>query len=61
MGLGEPKTIEEARHALEDLYDGICALQSLDDLGSEAANDAAWNDMLELDKRAKNIKEKWNL
>jgi len=34
-----------------ELHDGIAALQSLDDLGSEDANNAAWNDMLELQRR----------
>ena len=33
------------------LHDGIAALQSLDDLGSEEANQRAWDDMLELQKR----------
>lgn len=35
----------------DELHAGIAALQSLDDLGSEQANQAAWDDMLELQKR----------
>lgn len=39
-------------YAMRDtLSDGIRALQSLDDLGTPAANDQAWNDMLELQRR----------
>jgi hypothetical protein len=34
----------------DELHAGIAALQSLDDLGSEQANQAAWDDMLELQK-----------
>lgn len=42
----------------DDLHTGIVALQSLDDLGSEEANQAAWNDMLELQRRHKLVTDK---
>jgi hypothetical protein len=54
MGLEAPETSTQLNDLIEyrnQLHDGICALQSLDDLGSEEANERAWNDMLELQKR----------
>ena len=41
----------------EVVFDGAVALQSLDDLGSPEANDAAWLQCIELDKKLKAIKE----
>lgn len=49
--LPEPTTATEIRKQLDVLYDGMVALQSLDDLGSEEANQKAWDDMLALQKR----------
>ncbi len=43
--------------ALAQLHDGIAALQSTDDLGSPEANDAAWQNCLELQRRHKLVKE----
>lgn len=37
----------------ETVFDGALAMQSLDDLGSEAANNAAWEDCKALDKKLK--------
>jgi len=49
----------EDLHALrqyrDELHAGIAALQSLDDLGNEQANQDAWNDMLELQRRYTNV------
>jgi hypothetical protein len=56
--LTEPQTEQEIRQQLEILADGIRALQSLDDLGSEAANDAAWEDMLALQRKYDRLKKK---
>lgn len=56
MSLPEPQTKEEMREQLLVLADGICALQSLDDLGSKEANDAAWNDMLVLQDKYSRLK-----
>lgn len=38
-----------------ELSAGICALQSLDDLGSAEANQAAWDDMTTLQKRYQRV------
>jgi hypothetical protein len=46
-----PDTLDGMKVYRDELKDGLCALQSLDDLGSEGANQAAWNDMLELQRR----------
>lgn len=53
-----PKTIAEMEAQLRVLWDGATALQSLDDLGSPEANQKAWNDMLELQHRAEDLKKK---
>lgn len=47
----EAKTLKELIIYKDQLHDGIAALQSLDDLGSESANKAAWDDMLALQLR----------
>ncbi len=51
VDISKPLTAVEIRSQMASLSDGICALQSLDDLGSEAANQNAWDDMLELQRR----------
>ncbi len=51
MALTPPKTAEEIRRQLDVLHDSICALQSLDDLGSAEANQRAWDDMITLQQR----------
>jgi hypothetical protein len=58
MNLEHPQTITDAKIQLMDLADAICALQSMDDLGSPEANDAAWNDMLVLQERYNELKYK---
>lgn len=55
-GLAKPKTTKEIQQQLEILSDGIRALQSLDDLGSPEANQRAWDDMLELQRRSDALK-----
>jgi hypothetical protein len=47
----------ELREAKDNLHDGIAALQSLDDLGSPEANNAAWQDMLALSKKHDLVKK----
>ena len=55
----DPQTIEQAREIYESLSDGIRALQSMDDLGSPEANEAAWDDMLYLEKERRTLEAKW--
>ena len=45
MGLAMPTTLSELKAARDTIRDGLCALQSLDDLGSEEENQRAWDDM----------------
>ncbi len=47
-----PKTAEERDLQLAELHDAIRAMQSLDDLGTEAANKVAWADMEQLMKHS---------
>lgn len=54
----EPKTRAELVEALRVLHDGIAALQSTDDLGTDSENEACWNDMVELERRWRSYKEK---
>lgn len=54
----ETATRVEIEQQLEVIDDGIRALQSLDDLGSEEANRRAWADMLELQERHAWLKAK---
>lgn len=49
--LPESVTKAEIERQLEILYQGMVALQSLDDLGSEEANAKAWSDMETLQAR----------
>ena len=58
MRLPEPQTIEETESQLATLIAGATALQSMDDLGSPKANEEAMDDIDELDRRAKILKEK---
>jgi len=56
--LAEPATDAEIEAQLNILHDGIAALQSLDDLGSNEANQRAWNDMLALQKKYARLRQK---
>ena len=58
MGLSQPETVEELEAYISQLGDGIAALQSLDDLGSEEANNRAWEDARELCRRHTEAKKK---
>jgi hypothetical protein len=58
LALPEPETIGEIRAQLKILHMGICALQSMDDLGSNQANAAAWADMLTLQEKHARLKAK---
>lgn len=53
-----PDTLEKLQDLRGKLHDGIVALQSLDDLGSEDANQRAWDDMLELQSRYTQVEAK---
>lgn len=55
--LPKPFSIQEMRRQLVILHNAICAMQSLDDLGSVEANKKAWNDMLALSQRYDTLKE----
>jgi hypothetical protein len=46
-----PESIQGLTELRNQLHDGIAALQSLDDLGSEQANQQAWDDMIALQVR----------
>lgn len=56
----EPQSPEELKEHLEILSDGIVAMQSLDDLGSPAANQAAMEQMRALFRRYEQLKERVN-
>ena len=58
MALTEPKTLKEMEEQLRIIYDGALALQSMDNLGSPEANQQAWDDMLELQRRAEALSKK---
>jgi len=58
LGPGLPTDLGELQTLRDQLHDGIAALQSTDDLGSEAENQAVWNDMLELQKRYDRVVKK---
>lgn len=53
-----PDTIEELKDIKNQLHDGIVALQSLDDLGSEDANKDAFDNMLALQYRYDLVEKK---
>lgn len=46
LALPEPTTEQELEDTIGVLHDAIAALQSLDDLGSDQANQQAWDDQL---------------
>jgi hypothetical protein len=56
-GLGEPQTREEVKEQLQQLADGIRAMQSLDDLGPEE-NARVWSEMTALGKKYDQLKVK---
>lgn len=58
LGTDLPTDLGELQTLRDQLHDGVAALQSTDDLGSEAANQAAWDDMLELQKRYQRVVKK---
>lgn len=54
----EPRAASELDQQLDTLRQGIVALQSLDDLGSEEANKKAWKDMEALQKRYNELEKR---
>ena len=58
MALSEPKNLKEMEEQLRVIYDGALALQSMDDLGSPEANQRAWDDMIELQRRGDALRKK---
>ncbi len=60
-GLGEPANQAEAKVIYDELIDGVIALQSLDDLGSPEANQAAWDGMIALQQWMELIRKTWSL
>lgn len=46
----------QLQHRYHQLYDAAVAMQSTDDLGSKEANQRAWDDMLELQRRLDAVK-----
>jgi hypothetical protein len=57
MTLTEVKSLIAKKEQLVELTDAIAAMQSLDDLGSPEANQKAWDDMLELQKRHEKLRK----
>lgn len=58
FALPEPTTEQELKDTIGVLHDAIAALQSLDDLGSDQANQQAWDDQLLLyQKYARLVKQ----
>lgn len=58
LRLPEPRTPGAARRQIDVLLDGARALQSLDDLGSPAANKRAWRAMEWLLRKADRLRRK---
>jgi len=58
LNLSKPRTRKEMKAALQVLWDGAVALQSVDDLGSPEANQQAWDDMLALQRKAQALERK---
>ena len=58
LALPEPETLEEVRKRLPVLHQAICAMQSLDDLGSTMANRQADADGLELQRRYRLLEQR---
>jgi Skp family chaperone for outer membrane proteins len=44
-------SLERLKTLKDTLFDGVLAMQSLDDLGSKEANKEAWDRMIELQER----------
>ena len=61
LALPEPTTVEAMRERLPILHEAICAMQSLDDLGSKAANEQADADGLELQRRYRAVEQRLEL
>lgn len=57
MAYPNPKTADQAEKAIEIVHNGIRALQSTDDLGHPNLNKKAWNMMLALQEKAKDIEK----
>lgn len=55
--LPEVSALEQKKRQLWHLHDGVCALQSLNDLGSPEENQRAWDDMCALQKRYDKLKD----
>lgn len=53
LALPEPQTLADMKARLPVLHEAICAMQSLDDLGSDDANRQALADMDELQERCR--------
>lgn len=58
LALPEPTTLKAMRERLPILHEAICAMQSLDDLGSEEANRQAHADEEELQRRQRILEER---
>lgn len=58
LALPEPTTIAEARVQLEQLEDGIVAMQSVGDLDSREENTKAWKTLEELERRQRALRDK---
>lgn len=54
--LPDPTTREESEQQIEQLDEAIIALQSMDDLGTPEANQSAWQQMLDLQKRQNDLR-----
>jgi hypothetical protein len=54
--LPDPITREESEQQIKQLDEAIIALQSMDDLGTPEANQSAWQQMLDLQKRQDDLK-----
>lgn len=58
LALPQPGTLDEVHDQLTILHQGIAALQSLDDLGTDRANARAMRDMQTLIKKYDNLKDR---
>lgn len=61
LALPEPTTVEAMRERLPVLHEAICAMQSLDDLGSDGANRQAHADEEELRRRYRALEQRLEL
>lgn len=55
LALDDPTTPEEAAQYLQIVRDGIIALQSVQDLGSDRANDLAWRNLQTLEAKYRRL------